>query len=220
MKFLWAACASHVGDAKRCGFLNDMLASWEEQTVRVPMCVSISHSEEMRERVEELVERWSVRAGVVFLLQPGRLYQFEHYSKAMRYISAIQPQAHVVFTDDDDLWNKTRCETYLKYDDDIFEISGSVVLGSNIEECLSKPSNAEEYVQLCMKIDKFDEIFHGVLQVNPQGVKCWVFDLYFYRLATSLSVKYETQEWLYFYRSSYKSEQLPALLQQKLVFSS
>ncbi len=205
---LWAVCASHIDEEKRLYYLNLMLESYKNQTVIIPMCISISGSENISSKIDDLINKWP---DIIFLRQNEKLYQFEHYTKIVDYLNKIHGNVHLLFTDDDDIWNNIRVETYLKYNDDIFKIENSILRGSSIEN--SQLSKSDEYIQICMTINKFYEICKHI-ERHLQNIKTLSFDMRFNIIAMyeitqyKIPPNYKTDTWLYFYRFSFDINQV------------
>ena len=89
-------CASHMNTLGRWERFMQMLTSWKEQTVEVPLIVSMS----FEESVEDVISLPELE-GLTIIRQKRKMSQFEHY-KALAELD-WGDGTWVMFTDDDDL---------------------------------------------------------------------------------------------------------------------
>ena len=98
-------CASHMNTLGRWERFMQMLTSWKEQTVEVPLIVSMS----FEESVEDVISLPEME-GLTIIRQRRKMSQFEHY-QALAELDWAEG-TWVMFTDDDDLWHEARVDVY------------------------------------------------------------------------------------------------------------
>ena len=166
-KPLLCLCASHIDSENRIGRLFQMINSWKEQTIQVPLIISISFEiprlELLFDSIYNKIDKLTIIKSKV------KFRQFEHYFKLVAILekAEIRDDRFIMFTDDDDLWSNKRSEIFTLtcnniHDDkvtsvkvpsmvksiDKFDIGFDIELdiGSNIKD-YTKPSDIDEGIK-------------------------------------------------------------------------
>jgi hypothetical protein len=106
-------CASYLSSLIKVKWMNEMIESWKSQSHHVPLYISISIDENIKTIVNHYLEdKWKVE-DLIFYVSEEKLTQFQHYQK----LSNILLEKHgrntwIMFTDDDDIWEKDRILYY------------------------------------------------------------------------------------------------------------
>lgn len=104
-------CASHIESARRFEHFKCMIQSWREQTVKLPLYISLSFDKELL--LEEEINKLSEDRLFIYITE--KQSQFSHYKTLLKKLSTKINFADmwVMFTDDDDLWHTKRTAEYI-----------------------------------------------------------------------------------------------------------
>lgn len=114
-----------------------MINSYIQQTKSCPLYISISYSEEMTEKVLDLVKKFEYYESLHFIVEgPKQMSQFTHYKSLIDYISTIydSKSTYLIFSDDDDIWSKNRVLVYDKMIQNEYDIHGIYEPGFRITQ--------------------------------------------------------------------------------------
>jgi hypothetical protein len=117
-KCLVAMCGSHIANPMRLRYLGEMLDSYEAQTKKIPLYISVSYTKVMKKSLKEFIFlRSSSNEDIHFVnITPELRGQFDHYriiTKLLENQMVEDCETRVIFTDDDDIWAKNRVEIFL-----------------------------------------------------------------------------------------------------------
>lgn len=207
-------CACHITSVQRLIYLNSMIKSYLGQTIKKPLYISVSYSDKkFLKELESLIYKYEcINYEIQFFIRHFRLSQFEHYDLLLNQNKEIFNGKWILFTDDDDLWNSNRIETYIKYINintntkDCFNILSSIscddLYVSSIKEldlnkCIECTTN--EYFNYCIKYEKLSDIIKNLCKYIPLSEP--VFDLHVKTQMDMISyASYKNETWIYFYR--------------------
>lgn len=210
-------CASYIITYRRLKYLDNMLQSWHNQTESSKLYISISYAEDMMEDVYILLKKWKYIANDAFVYSPKnvRFSQFEHYESLLsEFKDEFEPlNEWIMFTDDDDLWNINRIQSYKQflYDfrnvtNDAFCIHNSIICyytNDTIQEIdLEKCTNdGLEYVDYCIR---YTSILKAIADAKDfSHISNNYFDLQFgpwVRQISDTYIRLKKHEWLYLHR--------------------
>lgn len=162
---LFSLCASHIDSAMKVYKLKKMLVSWDNQTHKIPMILSISCDEKLHKVFEVLIGHLSKYS---YLTIHDERYtkrtQFVHYKLICERYHDVLRDTWVIFTDDDDIWMSSRSQTFVNYMNEFssvdFILYPYVYQGRdyihNAEDVTknlykSRDDNVSEYVCFCVK---------------------------------------------------------------------
>jgi hypothetical protein len=108
-----ALCASHLSKPIKIKWMNEMIESWNNQTHKVPLHINTSIDDSVKTLFEYYKEnKWNYE-NLFFYIEKEKTPQFVHYKKLCEKINNIYNQnTWVIFTDDDDIWEKDRSLYY------------------------------------------------------------------------------------------------------------
>lgn len=191
-----------------------MIVSWSKQTIIKPLYVSLSHTfKKSPKLIDDFIEKWNT---VNFTVRDTRHSQFEHYNLLLEENKDTFKNEWIMFTDDDDLWNTCRIETYMDFlstidiryiNAECFTIKGTIV-GDDSCVCLVDDINlqkcndviTDEYIDICIKYEKLVETINKVLKEEVK-LSNPLFDIHMkVSLTYQLFGGYKSENWLYFYR--------------------
>lgn len=119
---LISLCALHINTKEKIKKLENMLISWNQQTYKIKMIISISYDESIKNDMEQLINKQFNKYGNDLIIIDNKINkktQFEHYKIISKKYYDIYHTHYVIFTDDDDIWNNNRTAIYnilLQYD--------------------------------------------------------------------------------------------------------
>jgi hypothetical protein len=205
-------CASHITSVQRLIYLNAMINSYLAQTIKKPLYISISYSDKkfLRE-LKSLIDKYEcINYEIKFFIRDFSLSQFEHYDLLLNQNKEILKGKWILFTDDDDLWNNNRIETYIKYINtntkDCFNIRSCIscddlyvtsIKDINLNKCIECTTN--EYFNYCIKYEKLIDIIKNLCKHISLSEP--IFDLHLKTKMDLISYEsYKNESWIYFYR--------------------
>jgi hypothetical protein len=211
MKSIVALCSSHINCFQRLMYLEYMLKSWFQQTLKIPIYLSVSCSKNTNIELNNILDIWKKKTNLFhFFVRPMKLSQFEHYNLLV-YENKFD---WILFTDDDDLWNNTRVETYVKHikqqkDSNCILLSNVLSNWDLVSTCINdiKETTATkdycvEYVNYSMKSEFLKRIINIIIDTKKITLNNPVFDMYLKSHIQTKEVyyKYKPDEFLYFHR--------------------
>jgi hypothetical protein len=105
--------ASYITNKNRCNLLSCMIKSVLNQTIKIPIYISISSNEECHKDIKELETKYQHHNYVKIFLHNDKKSQFEHYSFLCGQISEILHSiTWCMFCDDDDYCHPKRASNY------------------------------------------------------------------------------------------------------------
>lgn len=111
-----ALCGSHIANDARLTSLGHMVGSWYTQHYAVPLRISLSCDDSIKEKVHDRVDSLQrVYSGLTVELSDEPLSQGQHYQRLVRRLQAEGWDGRgtwVLLTDDDDIWHPRRTLTY------------------------------------------------------------------------------------------------------------
>ena len=115
-------CASHMDSDKRLNRFKLMLESWNTQTVVsvIPLWISMSfETKKLEQEVDKLIAEYAKVSPLVLFKSTSKKSQFQHYAFLIEKIkshrkfkSTLDAGFWIMFTDDDDTWEKDRVWRY------------------------------------------------------------------------------------------------------------
>lgn len=104
-------CASHLDTVIRIKYIQDMIESWDKQTVPIQLHLSISVRPSLQSIYNIISKQWQSKYQDRLFLYPidTRTEQFKHYKNLSE---KIQGETWCMFTDDDDLHHPDRIKVY------------------------------------------------------------------------------------------------------------
>jgi hypothetical protein len=110
---LISLCASHVSSPTKIKWMNEMIESWKNQTHKIPLYINVSIEEKVKILFDFYREnKWNYDNLFIFV-ENEKTPQFMHYKKLCEKINSIYDRnTWVIFTDDDDIWDKDRSLYY------------------------------------------------------------------------------------------------------------
>lgn len=108
-----ALCASHLSKPIKIKWMNEMIESWRNQTNKIPLYISVSIDDAVKILFEFYEKnKWNYE-NLFFYVEQEKTPQFMHYKKLREKINNIyNNDVWVIFTDDDDIWDKDRSLYY------------------------------------------------------------------------------------------------------------
>ncbi len=193
-------CASHIRNMDDIIRLNEMIESHNNQTIKSKLYISISYdSDNLLEGIIKLQTN-----DVILYIRDKPTSQFMHYKMLANESSNIYKDIHVLFTDDDDILDPIRNETYLKFiKNDIIRIKSVVrfydYIGFNKSNINRNQNTINEYVNICIRLNILCYILNNV---SDDELNKWAFDCQFNCIVTSFHKTYEHLSYkpLYYYR--------------------
>lgn len=106
-------CASYLSNLIKVKWMNEMIESWISQSHNVPLYISISIDENLESIFYYyLNNKWNNK-DLFFYVTKEKLSQFQHYKKLCDLLlEKYDRNTWIVFTDDDDIWDKDRVLYY------------------------------------------------------------------------------------------------------------
>lgn len=165
-------CASHINSPDRFTKLKNMLESWKNQAIKIPMIISISYSIK-RHKFQKLIDTIRGYTNLTILESINTKSQFEHYKHIIDKYYDMYRDYHVIFSDDDDIWltNRTlafsamikiinltgQCNAIIEYpfmlmSDEYMANEKNILDNKNINII-----NDCEYISYCVPIHAFGE---------------------------------------------------------------
>ena len=166
MEPLIALCASHIDSERRLRHFRNMLESWKEQTINIPLYVSLS-TEPMWNR---LVLKRSLEAtypGLQVFTRSRKHSQFSHYKALTDELYDECPEAWVIFTDDDDLWHPLRA---LSYAGSLLQLLGKEELNTTTD--IRTPAAHSFQRGLHADVQRWDQV--DDLQIKAEGDRNYI----------------------------------------------
>jgi hypothetical protein len=106
-------CSCHISCVIKIKWMDEMIESWKNQTHNIDLHINISLEDNIKTIFEHYKNsKWNCN-NLFFYIQEQKLSQFEHYKNLCdRIISIFGNDVWVIFTDDDDIWEKDRALYY------------------------------------------------------------------------------------------------------------
>jgi hypothetical protein len=106
-------CSSYLSNLIKIKWINEMIESWKSQSHHVPLYISISLDESIKTIFNHYLEsKWKID-DLTFFVYDEKLSQFQHYQKlCCKMIEKYSRDTWIVFSDDDDIWDKDRILYY------------------------------------------------------------------------------------------------------------
>jgi hypothetical protein len=89
--------------------MNEMIESWKTQSHQIPLYISVCIDENLKTIFNHYLEtKWKIN-DLTFFVSEEIISQFQHYKKLCEIlIEKYNKNTWIVFTDDDDIWDKDR----------------------------------------------------------------------------------------------------------------
>lgn len=106
-------CASYISNMIKIKWMNEMIESWKFQSHHIPIYISISLDEKLKTIFNYYLENnWKIE-DLNFIISEEKLSQFQHYKKLCDLLlDKYSRTTWIIFTDDDDIWDKDRILYY------------------------------------------------------------------------------------------------------------
>jgi hypothetical protein len=116
MTNLIALCGSHLGNLIKIKWMDEMINSWVSQSFHIPLYISVSLDESVKSIFEHYVSnKWNSEnmKALTFFVSDTKISQFQHYKiLCEKMMEKYSRNIWVMFTDDDDIWEKDRSLYY------------------------------------------------------------------------------------------------------------
>lgn len=224
MDKLMALCASHINSMEKINWFNQMLESWNVQTIKIPIHISVSIDKHMHEEFNKLKKQWSNEPLLYIYDNDMKLSQFQHYSnlvdRLVDIISINIKYVWVIFTDDDDLWHKSRTLYYVNAIEKCYNEQKDVeyikipfysrndLTNSKIDEITEWTNNTSnvrgEYIEYACRLNIFKKFFD---KLDKYFQEHYLADLIFGKYLASSSKgiilhDIPKSDWVYYYRGN------------------
>lgn len=164
------ALASHIAKEYRIGLLFATIKSLIEQSMPVPIYVSVSFATpELRETFLELFRKnENIRRNPLLhvYVRPEQTSQMRHYAMLCEIIRASGQLQWVLFCDDDDLYAKDRVKVFSENIQSCRQLGSGTKLAGAYESTFGKHhrEHRHEYWCYCLHIDILTRFFEVVSQ--------------------------------------------------------
>ena len=80
MDQLICLCASHIHSLDRFNLLKNMIESWDNQTIKIKMFISISSNNELKDIIINFLDKYEL---LTYYYNDEQLKQFQHYKNIL-----------------------------------------------------------------------------------------------------------------------------------------